>query len=90
MLGIEYNDFLQRLKALPKVKEVHDLHIWSLSVGKPSMSAHVVCSDNPEKVLRNATKLSREFGIYHSTIQVEVADRIGKPGYIKCEHNIHN
>lgn len=54
------------------------------------MSAHVVCSDNPEKVLRNATKLSREFGIYHSTIQVEVADRIGKPGYIKCEHNIHN
>jgi len=56
------------MRAIHRVKEVHDLHIWSLSVGKPAMSAHIVCKENPEYVLKKATKLCREFGIYHSTI----------------------
>ena len=46
------------------VKNVHDLHIWSLSHGKPgkfinlAMSAHMH-SANPEKTLKKATKLCR-------------------------------
>jgi zinc transporter 2 len=62
------HEFEAKLNAMPRVKEVHDLHIWSLSVGKPAMSAHIVCFENQEYVLKKATKLCREFGIYHSTI----------------------
>lgn len=63
-----YSEFKDQLKLIPRVMEVHDLHIWSLSVGKPAMSAHIVCTEGPEYVLKKATKLCREFGIYHSTI----------------------
>lgn len=50
---------MQQLRAIHRVREVHDLHIWSLSVGKPAMSAHIVCIENPEYVLKKATKLCR-------------------------------
>ncbi|CAD8205443.1 unnamed protein product [Paramecium octaurelia] len=83
------DEFSDQLKAIHRVKEVHDLHIWSLSVGKPAMSAHIVCIENPEYVLRKATKLCRQFGIYHSTIQIELYDRQGANDYIRCNHNIH-
>ncbi|CAD8113490.1 unnamed protein product [Paramecium sonneborni] len=82
-------EFRDKLNAIHRVKEVHDLHIWSLSVGKPAMSAHIVCLENPEYVLKKATKLCRKFGIYHSTIQIELYDRQGANDYIKCNHNLH-
>lgn len=47
------------------------MHVWSISIGKPSLSAHIEVyksSKNHERVLIKATKLSRENGIYHSTI----------------------
>jgi len=31
--GIDPDQMLEDLYAIPGVKEVHDLHIWSLSVG---------------------------------------------------------
>ncbi|CAD8097237.1 unnamed protein product [Paramecium primaurelia] len=82
-------EFRDKLNAIHRVREVHDLHIWSLSVGKPAMSAHIVCIENPEYVLKKATKLCRKFGIYHSTIQIELLDRQGANDYIKCNHNLH-
>lgn len=57
--GLVMEEFAEKVKQIPKVREVHDLHIWSLSVGKPAMSAHIVCSESPEYVLRKATKLCR-------------------------------
>jgi zinc transporter 2 len=45
------------------------------SVGNPAMSANIVCSENPEYVLKKPTKLCREFGMYRSTIQIEQHDR---------------
>ena len=35
---------------IPGVEEIHDLHVWSISVGKFSMSAHIT-SDSPLKTL---------------------------------------
>jgi len=29
------------LKAIPGVQRVHDLHVWSLSVGNPALSVHL-------------------------------------------------
>lgn len=32
------------LSNLPSVEEVHDLHVWSISQGKLSMSCHIISS----------------------------------------------
>ena len=64
------------LRDLPCVAAVHDLHIWSLSVGKPSLSVHILVDDDKNRrvVLEAAARiLSVDYGIDHATIQVEEA-----------------
>jgi cobalt-zinc-cadmium efflux system protein len=65
-------DRLQKdLSALPGVKEVHDLHIWSVSSTRSALSVHII-SDNPNKTLNDAHRLIEEkHKIHHMTIQVE-------------------
>lgn len=56
------------LKAMEGVKELHDLHVWSLSVGKSAMSAHIK-SDNPFVTLKKATRMCHiKYKILHTTI----------------------
>mmetsp|Transcript_24053 Transcript_24053/g.38664 ORF Transcript_24053/g.38664 Transcript_24053/m.38664 type:complete len:285 (-) Transcript_24053:137-991(-) len=52
---------------------VHHLHIWSLTVGEPSLSVHLVVSPGAslEQVLSKAQHLLREKNISHNTIQCE-------------------
>jgi len=45
--------------AIQNVTKVHDLHIWSLSVGKPALSAHIEVETKPTFVLKEVTKLCR-------------------------------
>ena len=53
------------------IVDVHDLHVWSLSAGKLSMSVHII-SKKPLKTLSQATDLCRrKYGLFHTTIQVE-------------------
>jgi len=56
--GTNLKEIEEKLAKLPSVREVHDLHIWLLSVGKPAMSAHII-ADNPTLVLKKATKICR-------------------------------
>jgi cobalt-zinc-cadmium efflux system protein len=55
------------------VREVHDLHVWTITSGFVSLSAHVVVPARaPESVLEDVRGVVRErFGIEHSTIQLE-------------------
>ena len=64
-MGIVINEFEQELKQVKGVMDIHDLHIWSLSVGKPALSAHVFSSE-PGTTLREATKLCRRLSILDS------------------------
>lgn len=73
-VGINLEQFEEQMLAIPDVKDIHDIHIWSLSHGKPgtfnkmlAMSAHIF-STNPVRTLQKATALCRQYGIYHSTI----------------------
>lgn len=53
------------------VIEIHDLHVWSLSMGKMIMTCHLV-SDKPQESLKLACEMIlKKYGIDHSTIQVE-------------------
>jgi solute carrier family 30 (zinc transporter), member 2 len=65
------------------VELVHDVHVWSIKPGKICMTAHIK-SSNIEYSLNKATKVARQFGIYHSVIQSESSSAIDK-----CRQNIH-
>ncbi|MFY1637155.1 cation diffusion facilitator family transporter [Solwaraspora sp. WMMB335] len=65
-----------RLAAVPGVRDVHDLHVWTLTPGKEVASAHLAVTTSVEvgSVLRDARQaLHEEFGIEHATLQVEPA-----------------
>lgn len=68
------------------VVEIHDLHVWSLSVGKLSLSCHLT-STNPQISLKKARRLIKnKYKIAHSTIQVELdTDKETHD----CAHDLH-
>ncbi len=56
------------------VRDVHDLHVWTLTSGKEAMSAHVLVDDlsDGQHILNDLQALLRErFGIEHTTVQLE-------------------
>ncbi|MGH2957045.1 MAG: cation diffusion facilitator family transporter [Solirubrobacterales bacterium] len=58
----------------PGVVEVHDLHVWEVTSGMPSISAHVIVEpeiDCQQTRWRLARLLAERFAIEHSTLQVE-------------------
>jgi cobalt-zinc-cadmium efflux system protein len=61
---------------VPGVVEVHDLHVWTVGSGFPSLSAHVLVepgADCHAIRLELAKLLGDRFGLSHSTLQVEHA-----------------
>jgi cobalt-zinc-cadmium efflux system protein len=66
------------LRAVPGVDEVHDLHVWTLTTGRYALSAHVVAGPRAgdDALLTAVTEVCRrDFGIDHTTIQVEHESR---------------
>jgi cobalt-zinc-cadmium efflux system protein len=62
----------------PGVREVHDLHAWTITSGMNVVSAHVVIDKaaNGPAVLDHLCRcLSSQFDIEHSTFQLESEDR---------------
>ena len=73
------------LLSVQGVIEVHDIHVWSLSVGKLAMSCHLI-STEPQKSLVLASELVKnKYNITHTTIQVELNEENKK----KCKGNLH-
>lgn len=72
--GISPGEVGAALAAAPGVVEVHDLHVWELTQGFPAVTAHVVVSADADC---HATRfqlhqvLERQFGVAHSTLQVD-------------------
>ena len=73
------------------IVDVHDLHVWSLSAGKLSMSVHMT-SRKPLKTLSMATDLCRrKYNLFHTTIQVEgVENKSLNPHAFNCQNDIHD
>jgi cobalt-zinc-cadmium efflux system protein len=74
--GLDPDEVGRALAAEPHVVEVHDLHLWEVTSGFPSISAHVVVRKDCDSQVhrRKLAELLRErFGIEHSTLQVERA-----------------
>ena len=61
---------------VPGVVEVHDLHVWTVGSGFPSVSAHVLVEPGADchAIRRRLERMLVErFGIDHSTLQVDHA-----------------
>jgi cobalt-zinc-cadmium efflux system protein len=72
--GLDPQEIGRALVAAADVVEVHDLHVWELSVGFPALSAHVlVARDADCHAARRALEvlLSERFGLEHTTLQVD-------------------
>lgn len=57
------------------VASIHDLHVWSISSGKASLTVHVVCADAkadwPALLATVRGMLADKFDIHHATVQLE-------------------
>jgi cobalt-zinc-cadmium efflux system protein len=66
----------EAMLAVPQVSSVHDLHVWTVGSGFPSISAHVLVDQGADCHairLELANLLRDRFGLAHSTLQVEHA-----------------
>ncbi|MBA3864928.1 MAG: cation transporter [Solirubrobacterales bacterium] len=58
----------------PGVRSVHDLHVWTVTAGLTAAAAHVVVAQDVDRDLirrRLELTLGEEFGIEHTTLQME-------------------
>lgn len=75
--GIEFKEVETAIKSIPDVKDIHDLHIWSLTSNKNAMSSHIevdgsITVRETMNIIRNIEQvLEKKFQIGHVTIQVE-------------------
>jgi len=86
---IDIKALTEELVKVVGVVDIHDVHIWCISVGKPSISLHIL-SRSPQKTLEQATIVCKKFGVYHITIQVEDFTQRRRPSFIQCNHTLDN
>jgi hypothetical protein len=68
---ISWRDLYRDLTSIPHLTDVHDLHVWCISDGVPSLSLHASCDDGQcEAALRSISEVCHRYGIVHITAQV--------------------
>ncbi|MCX7756655.1 MAG: cation diffusion facilitator family transporter [Anaerolineales bacterium] len=73
---IDLERLVGEMNAVPGVKGIHDLHVWSIDQQKRLLSAHVVTGDIPISQgahIQDALNelLTHRYGIAHTTLQLE-------------------
>jgi len=73
---VDTSEMVQALLRVPGVKDVHDVHVWSISPELHAMSAHVFIDDlstSEAASIREKVEnlLHRQFDIGHVTLQME-------------------
>jgi len=77
---LSLQEVARAMTSLPGVKAVHDLHIWTITSGLDSLSAHVVVhsgTDRDELLSTLQQLLKERFGIEHTTLQLVEEPNIG-------------
>jgi len=75
--GIDPVRVVEAVKVLEEVRDVHDVHVWTLTSGMYALSAHVAVEDMPLKETTHLLKkinflLCQRFKIGHAAIQLEI------------------
>lgn len=74
--GLDPDAIVRSVRAVPGVRDLHDLHLWSLGSEARAMSAHLLIDDQQVSQAQTILAEIREivahrFGIEHTTIQFE-------------------
>ena len=74
-LGINMDKLRADLAAIPGIMEVHDLHVWAITSGNNSLTAHLLLRSDAANValMEQAQAVAKAHKIDHSNFQVEVA-----------------
>ena len=81
--GVDASAVGRALAGHPHVTDVHDLHIWTITSGFPSLSAHVLVEPGADcHGIRAELEvlLRARFGLDHTTLQVEHAQGLVRLG----------
>jgi cobalt-zinc-cadmium efflux system protein len=72
--GVDVERMGERMLAIEHVREVHDLHLWTVTSGFETLAAHVVVERGADRDLvrrRLEVLLRDEFDLEHTTLQME-------------------
>ena len=72
--GIDLKEVETSLTSIPGVRELHDLHVWSVTSDRNILSVHVIVDfsrQSLDEVVRDVKTKADAFGIHHCTVQVE-------------------
>jgi cobalt-zinc-cadmium efflux system protein len=89
--GIDLAEIRRHMSELPGIREVHELHIWTITSGLPVFSVHVVVDPEIIEHGQSAIMLDKlqdclrgHFDVEHSTFQLEPA------GHAEHERPMHD
>lgn len=73
-LGFEIKKLHDELATIPSVKEVHDLHVWAVTSGVNSLTAHLLVENFPadNSMLKAAHAIAQKYDVRHTNFQIEV------------------
>lgn len=74
---VNFDEVTEALRTIDGVKDIHDLHIWTITSGRDSMTCHLLieADRNPEVILQAAIAIIKDkFQISHTTIQIETVN----------------
>jgi cobalt-zinc-cadmium efflux system protein len=87
--GIDVQSVGSAMCSVPGVREVHDLHVWTVTSGFPALAAHIRSDprESADEVRERVEAVLHErFGLDHTTLQVvpepllQLEDRRANPG----------
>jgi cobalt-zinc-cadmium efflux system protein len=89
-LNLRVEDVARAILKVEGVEEVHDVHLWSLGGGHNALSLHAripdMHLDECERLLASIKQVAaREFGVEHTTVQLERAGLPAQSGYVMPE-----
>jgi cobalt-zinc-cadmium efflux system protein len=75
--SIDLAEVREYFHKLPKVLEVHDLHVWAMSTTETALTVHLVMpkeAHNDQFLSQVCVELKSRYKIHHPTIQIESGD----------------
>jgi cobalt-zinc-cadmium efflux system protein len=75
--GVSIGNIQAEMTGVPGVRSIHDLHVWTVTSGFVSLSAHIEADQSHDQhgiLVELRRLLAQKFGINHATIQVETLE----------------
>jgi len=92
--GIEMATVVEVVLGVPGIRDVHDVHIWSITSGRNALSCHVVLEGTltiheSQAILRDVEHRLVHQGIGHVTIQLEDQNHPHEDTLLCCSDDEH-